>query len=347
MGIALSRREVLKSSALLTAAAAFPNGISRVHAATPLKQVSLILDWIHQGPNTGFIVAREKGFYREAGLEVEISPGKGSGSTAQLIASKAGQFGFADGFVVGNSISKGLNIKSVASIYRGNPAAVMVLAESGISTPKDLEGKSIGITAGSAQFQQWPAFAKGAGIDPSKVRLVNVDPAGVGTALLNNQVPAIAAFAQGYVPLIEIRANKTARIFWYADYGVNVVSNGVIVHNDFLKSDPETVRAFLAPTIKGFLYARSNPEEAIELIRKLSPAIDPKIARREMDISWRSWVTPNTRGKELGWSSDVDWEETVKVLKQYGGVTTPLEASQLYTNELVPLGAEYMPPQPA
>ena len=67
----------------------------------------------------------------------------------------------------GNSISKGMEIKTVGSIYRRGPAAVMVLADSPIQTPRDLEGKTLAMTAGSAQFQQWPAFCKGAGIDAS------------------------------------------------------------------------------------------------------------------------------------------------------------------------------------
>jgi NitT/TauT family transport system substrate-binding protein len=302
---------------------------------------------VFQGPNSGFVVAREKGYYREAGLDVTISAGKGSGSTAQLVASKATQFGFADGFVVGNSVSKGLAIRSVASVYRRNPCAVVVLSDSDIRGPKDLEGKSIAITAGSAQFQQWPAFLKGAGLDGSKIRVVNLDPAGVTPALINKQVPAIAGFAQGYVPAIEIRGKKEVRIYWYADYGVNAVSNGIIVHQDLLKSEPELVRAFVTPTIRGFLYARKNPDEAIELVKKYSQTIDPAITRREMEFSWKTWVTPNTRDKPLGWASDADWAETVSVLKQYGGVTTPLEAAQLYTNEFVPTGAEFVPPQQA
>ena len=86
------------------------------------------------------------------------------------------------------------------------------------------------MTAGSGQFQQWPAFAKGAGIDAAKIQIVNIDPAGVGPALVNNKVDAIGGYAQGYVPAIEIRGKKQVRIFWFADYGVTVVSNGIIVH---------------------------------------------------------------------------------------------------------------------
>jgi NitT/TauT family transport system substrate-binding protein len=341
----VSRRRFLERSAAAAGAFALPVAAPPARAAGPAKPVTLLLDWIYQGPNTGFMVAKEKGFYSDAGLDVQMTAGKGSGSTAQLIANKVAQFGFADGFVVGFAVSKGMPIKSVASIYRRNPCAMMVLADSDIKTPKDLEGRSIAITAGSAQFQQFPAFMKGAGLDAGKVRVVNLDPVGVTPALLSNQVPAIAGFAQSYVANIEIRGKREARVFWYADYGVTAVSNGIIVHEDLLKSDPELVRAFVPPTIKGFLYARQNPDEAIEIARKYLPSIEPAIARREMDYSWRTWVTPNTMGKPLGWASDIDWNETVRVLKQYGGITVPLDAAALYTNDFVPTGAEYVPPQ--
>jgi NitT/TauT family transport system substrate-binding protein len=110
-----------------------------LEAATNLQPVTLRLDWLFQRPNSGFMAAKERGCYSEAGLDVSIGPGKRSGSTAQLIAIKADLIGFADGFVLGNSVAKGMNIKMVASLYRRNPTAVVVLEESPIKTPKDLE----------------------------------------------------------------------------------------------------------------------------------------------------------------------------------------------------------------
>jgi NitT/TauT family transport system substrate-binding protein len=341
----LSRRRFLKNSTLAAGALAVPAAPMRVRAQGSLKPVSLTLDWIYQGPNAGFMVALDKGYYRDAGLDVAMTPGKGSVSTAQLIASKASQIGFADGYVLGNAVAKGMALKCVGGIYRRNPCGVMVLSDSDIKTPKDLEGKSIGITAGSAQFQQWPAFCKGAGVDPSRVEVVNVDPAGVAAALLSNKVPAIAGFVQGYVPAIEIRGKKEARVFYFADYGVTAASNGIIVHQDLLKSDPELVRAFVTPTIKGFLYARKNPDEGTAIVKKYLETVDLAITKREMELSWKNWITPNTKGKPLGWSSDIDWAETVKVLKQYGGVTAPPESNALFTNDFVPSGAEYVPPE--
>ncbi len=340
-----TRRGLLKAGAAMTATLSMP-AIVRAQSTKTLRPISLQTDWVFQGPNSGFIVAKDKGFYADEGFDVTINQGKGSGNTAQIVGSKAAQFGFADGYVVGNSVSKGMKLKMVGGVYRRNPAAVMVLEESGIKEPKDLEGKTVGIATGSAQFQQFPAFLKGAGLDASKVRVVNVDGAGAGPALINGQVAAIAGFAQGYVPSIEIRGKKQVRTFWYADAGVVCMSNGVIVHHDML-SEPDVVRGMVRATLKGFLHARANPEEMTQIVKKYLETADPAISLREAQLSWRTWVTPSTADKPLGWMPEKDWESTVSVLKTYGGVTTPLDAASLYTNEFVPEGKEFIPPQNA
>src|ERR1700734_1954546 len=96
----ISRRRLLKNAALAAGAFSLPSMPYVARAA--LKPVTFTLDWLYQGASVGFLLAKEKGFYRDAGLDVTISPGKGSGTTAQLVAAKATQIGFSDGYVVGN-----------------------------------------------------------------------------------------------------------------------------------------------------------------------------------------------------------------------------------------------------
>jgi NitT/TauT family transport system substrate-binding protein len=342
-----SRRRFLSKSVSAAATLALPLSAFRARAATPLKQVSMTLDWLYEGTNVGFMIAQEKGFYRDAGLDVAIAAGKGSTTTAQLVASKASQLGFADGFVVGNGNSKGMNITTVASIFRRNPCAILVFDDSPIKSPKDLEGKKIGISAGSAVIQQWPGFCKGAGVDATKVEINNVGPAGLAPALITGKLDALGAYVSSLVPPLEIRGKKPVRIFWFADYGVTVVSNGIIAHNDLIKSDPALIRAFVPASIKGFLYGRQHPDDVLAVVKKYQPTADPAITNRGLEVSWKLWVTPNTRGKPLGWGSEADWTSTIQVLHKYGGVTTPLKASELYTNKYVPTGAEFIPPQKA
>jgi NitT/TauT family transport system substrate-binding protein len=343
----LSRRRLLKKSALAAAALALPAAPFRARAAGALKPVTMTLDWLIEGTNLGFVMALEKGFYRDVGLDVSVSAGKGSVTTAQMVASKASQIGFSDGFVVGSGIARGMNIKTLGSVFRRGPAAMMMLGNSPIKTPKDLEGKTVAITAGSAVFQQWPAFVKGAGIDASKIHIVNIDPSGLAPALISGKVDAIGGYVGSYVPSIEIRGKQQARILWFADHGVSVVGNGIIAHNDLIKSDPDLLRAFVPASIKGFLYGRQHVDEAIAAVIKYSPTADPAIMKREFEVSWKTWVTPATKGKPFGWEADASWASTIEVLKQYGGVTAPLTPDQLYTNEFVPTGAEYVPPQEA
>jgi NitT/TauT family transport system substrate-binding protein len=125
------------------------------------------------------------------------------------------------------------------------------------------------------------------------------------------------------------------------------VSNGIIAHQDLINSDPELLRAFVPAAIRGFLYGRAHPDEAAAIVKKYSPTIDVAIIKREFEVSWKTWVTPNTKGEPLGWGSDADWAATIAVLKQHGGVSAPLATSRLYTNEFVPTGAAYVPPQSA
>ena len=120
-------------------------------------------------------------------------------------------FGFSDGYVVGNSVARDMNIVMVAAIYRRNPTAVVVLKDSDIKTLKDLEGRAIAIPTGATQFQQWPAVVKGCNLDGGKINVINIDPAGSVPALVTGKVQAIAGYAQGYVPGVEIRAKKETR----------------------------------------------------------------------------------------------------------------------------------------
>ena len=174
----MSRRRLLKASA--AGALALPFLAKRSGAAGALKPVSMTLDWIYEGPNLGFLVAHDQGYYRDAGPLMSIVAGKGSANTAQLIANKAAQVGFSDGYAVSIGISKGMNIKTIGSVYRGNPSAIMVKAASSIKSPKDLEGKTVAMVASSGQFQQWPAFVKGGSLDVSKINLVNLAPPVLG-----------------------------------------------------------------------------------------------------------------------------------------------------------------------
>lgn len=308
-----------------------------------LKDTTLQLDAGISGANSGFIVAKEKGFFEEAGLNVMITQGKGSGSTAQLIGAKQAVFGFADGFVVANSVSQGVNIKMVAAVYRRNPTAVVAVNGSGIEKPKDLENRTIALPTGVAAFQQWPAFTRGCDVDASKIRNVNIDQVSEEAALLAGQVDSIAAFAQSSLPALELRGEgKTFNTMWFADCGVSTVGAGIIVHQDTLAAQPEIIKPFVEAAIRGFIYARQNPQETVDIVMKHQPATDPEIVKREQELSWISWSTDNTKDLPLGKMSEDDWKLTVEIVND---TTTgnKVTTDQVYVNDFAPENSEFVP----
>ena len=311
------------------------------------RDVSFRLDWIYQGPNAGFMVAKDKGFYDEAGLNVDIGPGQRLGQhrptdrqqdqpvrlrrRLRRRRRRRQGHGARDGR---RDLPAQSDRRHRARGIRHQDARRTSRARRSASPP------------GGAQFQQWPAFVKGCKLDGDKIKVINVDPAGTLPALVTGQGPGgrqlRAGRGAGHRNPLPRRRRAS---FYYADCGVTAVSNGIIVHKDLLKQDPGTdPHLRQGERCKGFLYAHQHPDEAIAITKKFAAEIVPEIAKRELEMSFLNWETPNTAGKPIGWMSDKDWDATVEMLKQYGGVTTPLKASDLYTNEFVPAGSEFVTP---
>jgi NitT/TauT family transport system substrate-binding protein len=331
-----------------TAAVALAGPLAAVRPAAAQTKLKVVLNWKYQGPQGMFFLAEDKGYFKAEGIDVQLDQGNGSGAPIALVANGTYDVGFGDMNTLIEFAAKKPDEAPVAvyAMYNQPPFSIAVKADSPIKTPKDLEGKTIGIATGSAQFQQWPAFMKGVGLDSTKVRVVNVDGAGAGPALISGQIDAVGGFAQGYIPGIEIRGKKKVRAFWYADEGVTAMSNGIIVHQDLL-TETDLIRGMVRASLKGFLYGRAHPDELTAIVKKYSETTDMAITLREAQLSWNTWVTPTTANKPLGWMSADDWASTVAVLKAYGGVTTPLEAADLFNNDFVPAEAEFIPPQSA
>lgn len=324
------------------AALALGTALGSSLSAQDLTRVTLQLDAGHSGANAGFIVAHELGFFEEAGLDVAITQGKGSGSTAQIVGARQSDFGFSDGFVVANSISQGVDIRMVASIYRRNPTAIIALESSGIATPPDLEGRTLALPTGVAAYQQFPAYTRNCGVNIDAVRNVNVDQVSEEAALLAGQVDAIAAFTQSSIPALELNTDEDFNILWFADCGISTVGAGIIVHNTMIENRPELIAPFVEAAVRGFVHARANPDEAVDIVMRHQPATQPEIVRREQELSWISWGTDETMGLPLGQMGQGDWQITVDIVNE-GTTGQQIDVSQVFTNDFAPTSEEFIP----
>jgi ABC-type amino acid transport substrate-binding protein len=181
---------------LTTACLALALAPALAGAQEPTK-IKFTLDWKVQGPHAWFYMARDKGYFRAAGLDVVVDQGEGSATTVTRIISGAYDAGFGDmnAIIQNAAIRPGEQPVMVYMIYNRSPFALIVKSSSAIKTLKDLEGKSLGVPAGSATHRMLTPLARKNGVDDSKIKVVNVAPNLVEQMLIQGEVDVIAAFA--------------------------------------------------------------------------------------------------------------------------------------------------------
>ena len=147
------------------------------------------------GYHAPYFVGIKNGYYKEEGLDVTIEPGNGSANVAQAIGNGNGDFATVDGGTMMQLVAKGLKVKSVMGLYQRNPIGVIYSLKSGITKPKDIEGKTLVITNGDAPAALLPAFTAATGVDIKKVNVVSTDPASKNAAVISGRGDAVVTFA--------------------------------------------------------------------------------------------------------------------------------------------------------
>ncbi len=301
-----------------------------------LKKVTLRLDFLIRGHHSGFYVALEKGWYKDAGLDVSIAEGTGSAATAQSVAAGNDTFGFVDATTMISSNAQGAGLKMVANMRARNGTAIMVRKDSGINTVADLAGKKMAITPpGTFFYNVWPLYANAAGIDPSKVNLIPMSNFIFLQQFQAGNVDAMIGLMDGELTQLQLAKTPT-RVFPFVDKGLDTISHGIVAKASTIESDPAMVKAFVQASMRGWTYMLDNPNLAVGILQQYYPNINP--AQYVARIKGVKTVisTANNAGHPLGWMSAKDWGKTTFLLSKYGGVTTiPGGLSNLYTNEFI------------
>src|SRR6202047_2302621 len=241
------------------------------------KKIPFAFDWIPGSVHAPFFIVLYKGYYKAEGLNVSIDRGKGSAELVRQLASGVYDMGYPDISVVTDFNSKNPD-KGFPVLYMGYeqaPAAIIMLKSSGITEPKQLNGKKLGSAANDATFKLFPVFASQTGIDVSSMQTQNIEPSLREVLLAQGKVDAIPG--QVFNSLLELQAKgvKEADIayFMYKDYGLQLYGNSVAASPRFLKENPEAVRGFLRATVKGLKDIAHDPELGVNAALAFEPLL--------------------------------------------------------------------------
>jgi NitT/TauT family transport system substrate-binding protein len=306
-----------------------------IPGVTAQDKVTFRMNWYWGGIHAPFALAKERGYFERAGVNVDILEGKGSATTVQLVGTKSDTFGWADGVSLTQNAVKGVPIKAVATILNVLPYAVVSLEESNIRSPKDLEGKTLAITPGDGLTQTWPAIVAANKLNADSIKLIHLDPKAKIPAVTEKRAHALLGGADDQPIAMEVRGFKT-RVMKFSEMGVTTVGFTVLAHQDTIRDRPDLVRRVVAASIKGFEDALREPEAAVEALMKLAPLADRETVRRQLAVDLSLLFSPANKQKRIGYGPPEDWEATLDLLKKYRGLETTQPATAFYTNEFLP-----------
>ena len=253
--------------------------------ADAADKVTFVTDFGYNGRHAYYFVALEKGYYAKQNLDVQIVRGQGSADAVKQVAAGSAQIGFADtaAVILGRGNDQ-IPTKLVAIVYAKPPHAIYVLKESGITKPKDLEGKKIADTAFSAVPKLFDAYAKAAKIDASKVTWLVAASDTLPALLTTGRADGIGQFIVGEPLLAKSAAPKQVLALSYADAGLDLYGNGIIASDNLIKSNPDLIRRFVTATMLGLKDAIANPQEAGTIMNKHHREVDADVAAGETKI---------------------------------------------------------------
>jgi len=341
MPIAVPRR-----AALLGAVAFAGPSLARPALAQSRTRIKLVMNWRWQGPQGMFFLAEDRGHFREAGLDVQIDQGDGSGAAVGKVASGAYDAGFGDinAAVTLAAQRPGENPLGAYMLYNRPPFCIAVRADGPIRNPRDLEGRTLGGPANDGALRLFPAFARLAGLDASRVTVTNMAPNLREQMLNRGQVDGVFGFQNTIrfsARLIGIDADTAYRWILFGDHGLDLYSNALIVSRGLVRDNPVAARALVAAVNRGVRDMLADPAAANAAVMRREPLLNAQVERARLDATIRDEMTHAEIGRiGLGDIVEARMERAIAILVEAQALPRTPAVAEVFDRTLLPPLAE-------
>lgn len=297
-----------------------------------LTPISFILDWTPNTNHTGIYVAKEKGFFAEAGLDVEVML-PGEVSAEQLIASNKGHFGVSFQNELTQARSEGLPIVSIAAVIQHNTSGYASPVEKGITRPKDFEGKVYGAYGSLLEEAMLGAIMKTDDADVDEVTFVTLGQSDFFAAT-KRDVDFVSIFYAWTGIEAEIRDVELSMLY-SVDFAeeLDMYAPLIATSEKMITEQPDIVSAFVEAMAKGYEYAIDHPAEAARILLEHEPDLDEELVMRSQE-----WLSPRYKDEAEQWGiQDLErWQTFANFMYENEVIREMIDVEAAFTNEFLP-----------
>lgn len=302
-------------------------------SSSGLKKIDFILDWTPNTNHTGLYVAKEKGYFKEAGLDVDLKLPPEDSSSDLIINGKA-PFGIYFQDSMAKKLDKGAGITAVAAIVEHNTSGIISRKDAAINSPKDLAGKRYGTWNDPIELGMIKSLMKKEGASFDQVKLVPNSDSNSITPIENNAFDA-AWIYHGWDGILAEQKELKTNFFYMKDFvpEFDYYSPVIIANNDYLKEHKAEAKKFIQAVKKGYQYAMEHPEEAADILIKQAPAL---ANQRDFVLASQKYLSSQYASDKDKWGQfDAKrWNDFYAWAKEQGLVSNDLR-DKGFTNELV------------
>ncbi len=303
-----------------------------------LEKITYLTSFGTFGRDSYAYVALEKGYFKEAGFDVEVKPGAGSGENIKSIIAGNAQFTPIDltgGLISAGGKDKTTGFTAVAAIQQRTMAAIISLEGNGINAPKDLEGKTLVDAPGSVVTTLFPTYAKLANVDASKVKFQQGKAQDLIGTLASGKVAGIGQFVVGKPTVETVAKPKKAVVLPYSDYLQDLYGNVLITSTKYATDNPDKVKKFTGALLKGLSDSVENPDEAGKIMQKYVATAKPEGVAAELTLMG-PYVKSAAAGIPVGALDAERVARSIAILQGSGQIEAGLKPEQVINFDLTP-----------
>jgi len=299
------------------------------------EKLTVRLDFSPWGVQAAMHLAETKGWFRDAGLAVDVQDGRGSGNTLQLINAGQADVGQIQVGLIAQAREQGATVRAFAGFGRRTDLAVLVDRDSPMQKVQDFRGKSIVVFAASPWAPFIDAWLKAGGLDRNSVNVMFVDPAALWGTYTAKRADGLMSTTPSAIPVAE--KPRPSRAIQADDAGVVFPSYGLIATEATIRTRGPALKRLVETQQRAWAQLKANLDEGIEAMIKQRPdaKLDAAVLREQIKLTIEFFDTPATKGKAIGWQSEEDWTAALRALEAAGAIKPGWKAGDYFTNEFI------------